>query len=176
MYMLIEQEKVVSVAYELRLDNQEGELVEQRSKDEPMTFLYGSGNLLNSFEEQLEGKEPGSQVSFQIESENAYGAKVDEAVVDLPKHVFEVDGQIDENILKVDNVIPMKDAEGNEYQGIVKEIKDENVTMDFNHPLAGQNLFFSVEVLDVREATKEEIEQGQANTGESNTTESDKSE
>ncbi len=73
--------------------------------------------------------------------------------------MFEADGKLGE-IVKVGNFLPMKDQEGNPLQGLVQEITDEHVRMDFNHPMAGKDLFFSGEVIEVREATTEELEHG----------------
>lgn len=160
--MRISKDTVVSLSYELRLNAEDGDVIEQVSADSPLTFLYGAGNMLPKFEEKLEGFEEGQDFNFSIESEEAYGERNEDAVIDLPKNIFEVDGEIDENLLKIGNVIPMKDPEGNEYQGIVQEVKDEEVKMDFNHPLAGEKLHFNGKVEDLREASEEEINNGQA--------------
>lgn len=160
--MSVSKNKVVSLSYELRLNNQEGDVVEQVSADSPLTFLYGAGNMLPKFEENLQGYEEGQDFSFSIASEQAYGERNEDAVIDLPKNIFEVEGEIDENLLKIGNVIPMKDPEGNEYQGIVKEVADDSVKMDFNHPLAGESLHFTGKVENLRDATEEEVNNGSA--------------
>jgi len=162
--MQIEKEKVVSVTYNLSVDGFDGESVEQVDKERPLTFLYGVGNMLEKFEENLEGFKSGDTFEFQIKSEDAYGQASDEAIVDLPINIFEIEGKIDYDLLKVGNYIPMQDQEGNKLDGIVLEVGDEQVKMDFNHPLAGDDLYFKGEVIDVREATDEEKQQGHANT------------
>ncbi|MFO7938714.1 MAG: peptidylprolyl isomerase, partial [Bacteroidales bacterium] len=84
----------------------------------------------------------------------------DEAILDLPRHIFEVDGKIDEEIIKVGNVVPMQDKDGNKFNGIILEMKDDAIKVDFNHPLAGDDLFFQGEVMEVRDANEEEAKQG----------------
>ena len=80
----------------------------------------------------------------------------------VPKNIFEVDGKIDENLLKVGNMVPMMDAEGRRMNGKILTIDAEAVQMDFNHPMAGNDLFFKGEVSEVREATEEELNHGHA--------------
>jgi FKBP-type peptidyl-prolyl cis-trans isomerase SlyD len=122
--------------------------------------------MLEKFEENIKGLQQGDQFDFMIPSDEAYGQASDDAVVDLPLNVFEIEGEVDYDLLKVGNYIPMQDQQGNRLDGIVLEVGDEKVKMDFNHPLAGDDLFFQGEVLDVREATQDEINQGHANNAE----------
>ena len=158
--MEITDKKVVSLIYELRQDTATGTVVEQVEKESPLTFLFGSGNLLPKFEEYLSGLKPGDAFEFGLNSEDAYGPVVDNAVVNVPKNIFEVDGQIDENMLQVGNMVPMMDNEGRRLNGKILEITEEVVNMDFNHPMAGENLHFKGEVTEVREATDEELAHG----------------
>jgi FKBP-type peptidyl-prolyl cis-trans isomerase SlyD len=138
--------KVVSIIYELRRNNHDGEIVETLSLDNPMTFLLGSGNLLPKFEEKLIGLNTGQSFKFILSSEEAYGPVQENAIVDVPITIFEADGKTDTNLLQVGNVIPMMDREGRRLNGVVKTIDTETVTMDFNHPLAGSALHFSGEI------------------------------
>ena len=80
--------------------------------------------------------------------------------MDLPKNIFEVDGKIEEGLLAEGNVIPMQNDDGQKFNGVVVEVKEESVTVDFNHPLAGDDLHFAGNIMEVREATKEEVEHG----------------
>ena len=100
-----------------------------------------------------------------LPSDDAYGPKVDEAIVELPKNIFEVDGQIDPELLTLGNQVPMMDGEGHRMMGTVVEVKDEVVVMDFNHMLAGADLNFAGEVVGVREATEEELSHGHVHAG-----------
>lgn len=156
--MKIEVNKYVTLAYELHVGEEgEKELMERATKETPLEFIYGTNSMLQSFEEQLEGKVEGDGFEFSLTPEEAYGNFEDEKVIDLPKHIFEVDGEIDEELLQEGNTVPMMDTDGNRLLGSVVEVKDEVVSMDFNHPLAGEVLYFSGEVLEVRDATTEEI-------------------
>ncbi len=152
--------RVVSIIYELRKNSHEGEIVEALNKENPLTFLFGSGNLLPKFEENLSGLKTGESFNFLLKSDEAYGDVQENAIVDVPVNIFEVDGKTDTNLLQVGNVIPMMDNEGRRLNGVVKEINTETVTMDFNHPMAGSTLHFSGEVTEIREATEEEMEHG----------------
>ncbi len=163
---MIDKQKVVSVTYQLNVNDYEGEVVETVNKDKPLTFLYGVGNMLEKFEENIKGLQEGDQFDFKIPSDEAYGQASQDAIVDLPLNVFEIEGEIDYDLLKVGNYIPMQDQQGNRLDGIVLEVGDEQVKMDFNHPLAGDDLFFKGEVLEVRDASQDEINQGHANNAE----------
>jgi FKBP-type peptidyl-prolyl cis-trans isomerase SlyD len=158
--MRIQENKVVSLAYELRVNDEHGEIVEKVDKNSPLTFLFGRGNLLPDFEANINGLAQGDAFSFTLEPEKAYGLVTEEAIVQLPKSIFEVDGKVDDNLLKVGNNIPMQDNTGNRLNGIVMEINDSEVKMDFNHPLAGDTLHFKGEVAGIREASPEEISHG----------------
>ena len=158
--MIAEKNNVVSIIYELRSGSQEGEIVEALTPDNPLTFLYGTGGLLPKFEENLNGLASGDSFEFLLNSEDAYGPVVESAVVHVPKNIFEVNGEIDENLLKVGNMVPMMDSEGRRMNGKILTIEEEAVQMDFNHPMAGNDLFFKGQVTEVREATEEELNHG----------------
>ena len=158
--MVIAKDSVVSLSYELKLPKKNNEIVETVNSSNPLVFLLGYGNLLPKFESNLTGLNIGDKFDFVLKSEDAYGIISSDAIVDLPKTVFMVDGEINEDILVLDNVIPMTDQGGNRFNGRVIELTDTNVKMDFNHPLAGEDLHFTGEVVEVREATSEEIEHG----------------
>ena len=156
--MKIEANKYVTLAYELYVNGDDGkELMERATKEIPLEFIYGTNSMLKSFEDQLESKVAGDTFEFSLSPEEAYGNFEDEKIIDLPKHIFEVDGEIDEELLQEGNTVPMMDTDGNRLLGSVVEVKDEVVSMDFNHPLSGEVLYFSGEVLEVRDATPEEI-------------------
>lgn len=158
--MTISENKVVSIVYQLRKNDAAGEIVEELTNENPLTFLYGSGNLLPKFEEHLNGLQKGDPFQFLLESHEAYGPMQESAIVDVPQEVFMVDGEIDHDLLSIGNTIPMLDNEGRRLNGIVKEIGSESVKMDFNHPMAGSNLFFKGEVAAIRDANAEELEHG----------------
>ncbi len=158
--MKIANEKVVSLTYTLTENDENGTMIQKVTSEKPFVFLYGSGFLLPMFEENIQGLEPGAEYAFSLGSDNAYGPVRDDAYMELDKDVFEIDGRIDDSILFVGNDIPMQNDEGHTLIGKVLEIRDDKVVMDFNHPLAGKDLHFKGEILDVRDATDEEIEHG----------------
>ena len=116
--------------------------------------------MLPKFEENLNGLKAGDNFEFQLTCEDAYGPASEDAVVELPKNIFEVDGSIEEGLLEEGNVIPMQNNEGHKFNGVVVEVNDDMVTMDFNHPLAGDDLHFTGKIIDIREATPEEVDDG----------------
>jgi FKBP-type peptidyl-prolyl cis-trans isomerase SlyD len=153
---------VVTLIYDLSVtdENQQKVLVEQAEADEPMVFLFGHSGLPEEFEQQLDGKSVGDDFSFSLTPEQGYGDYDQQAVVEIPKQVFEIDGQVDDQMLQVGNYLPMADNEGNHMQAKVVEIGAEQVTMDFNHPLAGMVMHFEGKIQDVRPATAEELAHG----------------
>jgi FKBP-type peptidyl-prolyl cis-trans isomerase SlyD len=156
--MKVEKNKIVSVTYELRVNEDGGEkLVETADKSKPLSFPYGANLLLPAFEDALKDKVVGDTFEAKMTPENGYGFYRDNMIANVPKGTFEVEGKIDENMLQVGNVLPMMTQDGNVMNGTVKNINNENVTMDFNHPLAGKNLHFKGEILEVRDATDEEL-------------------
>nr|MBX2840608.1 peptidylprolyl isomerase [Flammeovirgaceae bacterium] len=113
------------------------------------------------FETYLKGKTVGDEFDFSVPSDEAYGPINEEAVVAVDRNNlnFPTKEQEDE-MLQIGRTLPMQDQEGNPLNGLIQEITEEYVRMDFNHPLAGVNLHFSGKVLEVREASQEEIEHG----------------
>lgn len=156
--MKISANKYVAVIYDLNVgEGDERELMEKATREVPLKFIYGMGMMIPAFEEALMGLEPGEKFDFSITPENAYGEYNEEHVLDLPKSIFEVDGKFDAEMVQEGNTIPMMDASGQRINGSVLEVKDDVVVMDFNHPLAGETLHFTGEVIDVHEPTAEEI-------------------
>ena len=155
--MKIEKDKVVSLSYTLVVD---GETIETVKSDKPMQFIFGTGYLLPKFEQNIAGKLLGDSFDFELSAADAYGENNPDALVELPKSVFEVDGTIEDGLLAVGNVIPMNDNMGNRLNGSVVEVSENNVVMDFNHPLAGADLHFTGTVVDVRSATEQELQNG----------------
>jgi FKBP-type peptidyl-prolyl cis-trans isomerase SlyD len=160
--MNIEKDTVVTLHYKLQKDNAEGELIQQTHGSKPLAFLYGSGTVLPEFERQLAGKEKGDALQFGVNHQHAYGPIQEEAVVPIPKSTFIVDGKLVEELLVPGKTIPMSDQSGQKLTGRVLEVHEEVVIIDFNHPLAGVDLFFSIDIEDVRAATASELEHGHA--------------
>ncbi len=155
--MMIEKNKVVELTYELKNETAEGDTIEKVTEERPLTFVFGAGLMIPKFEANIEGMNPGDEFEFQLKSPEAYGSKSDEMIMDLPINIFEMDGKVNYDIVKVGATVPMMDKAGNRINGTVLEIGDEAVKMDFNHPMAGKDLHFKGNVLNVREATDEEL-------------------
>lgn len=156
--MKISKNKYVSVTYDLSVgEENELELMESATADRPMQFIFGTGTMLPAFEAHLNGLETGSKFQFTLTPENAYGAYTEENVMELPKNIFEINGKFDDEQVREGVTLPMMGSNGERMNGSVLEVNDNTVVMYFNHPLAGETLHFSGEVLDVHEATEEEI-------------------
>jgi FKBP-type peptidyl-prolyl cis-trans isomerase SlyD len=155
--MKIGKNKMVSLTYDLYYDEAEGELIEQATSEKPLSFVFGAGLMLPKFEAGLEGIGSGDPFEIRLADVDAYGEYDENAVVELPKHLFYIDGEFDEEIVAVGNTVPMMSTSGQRLNGLVMDITDEVVKMDFNHPLAGENLLFKGKILEVREATEDEM-------------------
>jgi FKBP-type peptidyl-prolyl cis-trans isomerase SlyD len=158
--MVVSDNKVVSLTYELRVNSENGEIVESVDKNSPLIFLFGSGSLLPKFEDNLAGLKVGDSFNFNLISEDAYGDFDENSLVSVPLQAFQVEGEVDYELVKTGNKIPMQDSEGHRLVGVVKTIDTDTVMMDFNHPLAGQHLFFKGEITEVRHASDEEMAHG----------------
>ena len=161
--MVISNNKVVALAYELRVSTRtdELELIEQVAADDPFVYLHGHSGLPPRFEEHLAGKKAGELFAFVVYAHEAgYGEYSSEEIVSLPLSSFEIDGAVDYEIVKKGNRIPMVDESGNSIRGLVMEVSPDEVMVDFNHPLSGRDLHFSGTILNLREAESEEVAHG----------------
>lgn len=155
---MITKNKVASIAYTLHYDDKNGEVVEVVDKNAPMNILIGHGLLLDRFEENLENLKKGDTFAFGLSREDAYGEYDEDGVVNVPvAELMEGVPAEESEMIFEGNIIPIQDHDGNEYQAVIIEIKNDIVTLDFNHPLAGENLYFEGSVVDVRDATAKEI-------------------
>ena len=155
--MKITKHTVPSMTYTLKV---EGQVVDQTDETQPLTYLAGVGMMIPGFEAQLEGKVKGDEFDFQVGSDDGFGQIDPNAVVEIPMNVFEVEGKVDTEVVKVGAMLPMQDQNGNPMHGVILEMKETAVKMDFNHVLAGKDLHFTGKILDVREASAEELEHG----------------
>lgn len=160
--MIIGLNKVVSVSYELTVNEDGTEtLVEKTEENRPFVFLFGGGGLLEAFENNLEGLKVGDTFDFNIPAHQAYGNSQQEYIVRIPIESFlDEEGNLDTEMVKVGNMLPMVDQDGNRLQGLVIDVNEQFVIMDFNHPLADKDLRFVGTVLKIREATPDEIAHG----------------
>jgi len=157
--MKIEPQHVVSLTYDLYVNNEQGteELVESATLEQPLTFLFGAGQMLPKFEENLSTLSTGDNYDFKLTAEDAYGEFNEEAVANLPKEMFQ--GQ---DLPEIGSVLPLQDNQGNHFQGQVVSIAEDSVIVDLNHPMAGQALHFKGNIVNVRPATPEELSHGHA--------------
>lgn len=155
--MKIEKDKYVSLQYELRENDKNGKVIEELDSARPLSFVYGAGRIISGFESGISDLSMGDDFGFKVTAVEAYGERRDDMVVDVPLSIFMKEGSVDEDICFVGNTVPMSDSQGRRIDGVVTEITEDSVRMDFNHPMAGCDLFFSGKVIEVREATAEEI-------------------
>jgi FKBP-type peptidyl-prolyl cis-trans isomerase SlyD len=155
----IGQHSMVTLTYDLRVDDEKGEVVEQATETQPLEFLYGAGAMLPKFESHLTGLREGEPFTIKLAKNDAYGEVNNDALVELPKNVFLVEGKFDDELIKIGNTVPMMSSNGQRLNGLVLEINEEIIKMDFNHPLAGEDLFFAGKVVGVRQASEEEVAQ-----------------
>lgn len=157
--MKIQPQHVVSLTYDLYVNNEQGteELVESATLEQPLTFLFGAGQMLPKFEENLSTLSTGDAYDFRLSAEDAYGEINEEAVANLPKEMFQ--GQ---DLPEIGSILPLQDNQGNHFQGQVVSIAEDGVIVDLNHPMAGQALHFKGNIVNVRPATPEELSHGHA--------------
>jgi len=156
--MYIGPNKVVTMSYELRNGNAEGELLERMDNKYPFEFLFGNGNLLPAFEENLIGLSEKSDFEFILKSEEAYGMPNKDHIMALEKTLFV--GEMSMGIPDIGEFVAMTNDQGQQFNGKVLSIEEETITVDFNHAMAGLDLHFSGMILHIRTAGIDEIQRG----------------
>lgn len=151
--------KYITVVYSLYTDNSEGvhELVEQAPVEHPFQFITELGVALEAFEAKLKDLNAGDEFDFTLSVDEAYGPYEQEHVIELPKSTFMLNGRFQNDVIFEGAVIPLVNADGNRFQGLVLEVKEDVVIIDLNHPLAGKELHFKGSVVTSREATDAEV-------------------
>ena len=155
--MKIETMKVVAISYEVEV---EGEVVDRATEDKPLDYIQGMHMIIPKLEATLEGLEEGDAFACTILPEDAYGEYDLSKVFDIPKSSFEFKGKLREDLMQVGKYIPMLNSAGEVCHGMVVEVKEDKVTMDFNAPMAGKTLNFTGRVISVRDATEKELTEG----------------
>jgi len=157
--MKIAPKHVVSLTYDLYIKDEDGKegLVESATEEQPLTFLFGAGQMLPKFEENLSSLSTGDPYDFQLSAVDAYGNYDEEAVANLPKDMFQ-----GTDIPEIGSMLPLQDNNGNRFQGQVVSVAEDAVIVDLNHPMAGHELHFKGNIVDVRPATPEELSHGHA--------------
>ena len=151
--MLIARNKVVRIDYTLTSDS--NEVIDSSAGGEPLVYLHGARNIIAGLENALEGKQAGESLGVRIEPAEAYGERDDRLVQLVPREMFE--GSLE---IQVGMQFHSADPEGNVTMVTVTQVTDDTITVDANHPLAGMPLTFAVTVVEVRDATPEELEHG----------------
>ena len=152
--MEIAASRIASIHYTLTDDA--GQVIDKSPESQPLSYLHGAGNIVPGLEKALAGKKAGDSLQVDVKPEEAYGVRNESLVQDVPREAFK----------NVDAVEPGMQFKAQTANGpllvTVVEVGDAQVKIDGNHPLAGRNLHFAVEVADVREASEEEKNLGQA--------------
>ncbi len=150
--MIISNDKVVSITYTLK--DAEGEILDSSDVAGPLEYIHGHRNLIPGLERELTGKKAGDSFSVTIKPKDAYGDYSKDLVVSVSKNQFPNDVKIEEGMQ-----FEAGDETGHRLVTVV-EVNGDEITIDANHPLAGETLFFDVSVVDVREASDEELRAG----------------
>jgi FKBP-type peptidyl-prolyl cis-trans isomerase SlyD len=153
--MRVKHGRVVLLDYLVRLAT--GQVVETSSVKGPIEYLHGSGQILPALERAIEGLSEGQEAAFSIAPEEAYGQRREDNVVSLPKGLFPSDVRLRPGLC-----LFARASGGQSYPITVKEVKGDLVLVDLNHPLAGERLFFEVNIRGVRPAGNQEIFSGKA--------------
>lgn len=154
--MTITENKVASIHYKLTGDD--GEILDSSEGREPLDYLHGHNNIVNGLEKALTGKAQGDAVKVSVSPEEGYGAHDPEMIVDVPREHLPV--------LNLEEGMQFSaETSGGMRLFTVREIGEDTVKLDGNHPLAGETLHFDVEVIGVRDATDEELQHGHVHAG-----------
>lgn len=155
--MEIAKNRVVSFEYTLKNDG--GNIIDQSETGEPLIYLHGAENIIPGLEQALEGKRVNDALSVSIEAVDGYGEYNSEMTQVVPSSMFE----------GVDSIEVGMQFQAQTEQGVqvirVSEVNGDQITIDGNHPLAGERLHFDVTVTDIREASAEELEHGHVHSG-----------
>ena len=143
---------VVSMHYTLTV---EGEIFDTSEGEEPIVFIQGVGNIIPGLEKALYGLEIGDKKKVHVTPEEGYGEVDPEAIQKVPRDEFPSDIPLEKGVN-----LEMKDEDGEIFSAVIVEVYSDNVKLDFNDPLAGKHLDFEIEIVELREATKEELDHG----------------
>ena len=152
MSLMIGKNAVVSIHYTLK--NDDGQVMDSSEGRDPLSYLHGANNLIPGLEKELEGKSAGQNFTASIDPAEAYGETNPELVQKISKEMFQGVEQIEPGM-----AFTAQGPQGQQ-QVVVTAVEGDEVTVDANHPMAGKTLHFDVEVVDVRDATDEELEHG----------------
>lgn len=156
----IEDKKYVELVYDLMEKAEPIDIpLYQFTEQEPDRFIFGmdGGAMIQGFKDAIRGLKAGDEFDFTLEPRDAFGAIEEEYIKDYPRDMFEIDGKFDEERIKPGETIEMMTADGQRIPCNIVAVDADKVTLDFNHPLAGQSIRFKGHVKTVRPATEEEL-------------------
>ena len=136
-----------TIHYTLRADGPEGEIIEATVPEEPFTFEAGADEILEDLENAVKAASVGDTMEVLIPADRAYGPEMEGAFAVLPKTQFVDEEGMDDSVMKEGEVVVMRDGSGDELHGVVIGVTEEEVEVDFNHPLAGIDLHFSLQLM-----------------------------
>ena len=151
--MALEANKVVTINFILK--DEDGNILESTENMEPFSFISGNNQILPKLEEAVNQMLIGTKRDVKVQAAEGYGEYNESAIQQVDKNEFPEDIKLEEGMRMIAN-----SPDGNQMPFIVNKIEEKEVTIDFNHPLAGKNLEFNVELVDVRDATPEELAHG----------------
>ena len=153
MSLTVQNNSVVSMHY--KLTDNDGTLIDSSEGTKPLTYLHGAGNIIPGLEKALAGKIEGASIKVRVEPADGYGEANPEGIKIIEKSAFKGVESIEAGM-----TFEAKAPDGTTQRIIVKKVEGERVTIDTNHPLAGVALNFDIQIVSVREATKEELDHG----------------
>lgn len=159
--MVVENQMVVTCIYDMFIAGENGqeELIEQATAKSPLVYCHGEGMMLPKFEEALAGKSVGDKFDFVIAHKDAYGEYNEAGVMELDKKIFyNGDGEFDSDRVYAGAIVPMTTSDGQIVNAQVAHVGIKTVTIDLNHPYAGEDMHFIGEITNIRPAEEKELE------------------
>ena len=153
----VQEGVVVSMEYTLKID---GEVIDTSEGQDPLEFLTGYGNIIPGLENEMIGMKVGDSKDVVVAPADGYGEYDDEALLDVPRNQFPKDMPVEEGL-----ELTVRDDSGEGRYARIESVEGETVRLNFNHPLAGDELHFNVKVVSLREPTDEELDQGHVHAG-----------
>src|SRR5215216_3011522 len=153
----VQKDVVVSMEYTLQVDNEE---IDSSKGQDPLQFLVGHGNIISGLEREMIGMKVGESKEVVVQPADAYGEFDEEAFMEVPRTAFPTDIPVEEG-----SELTVRDDAGQARYARIDAVNGDNVTLNFNHPLAGDELLFNVKVVGLREPTAEELEHGHVHQG-----------
>lgn len=148
----VESGRVVAMQYSLQVD---GEMIDASEEGAPLEYLHGFGNIIPGLEREMEGLKIGESKHVIVKPEDGYGERDEEAFIDVPRSDFPTNLHLEEG-----TGLRLEGEHGEPIYARIDRLDENQVRLDFNHPLAGKELHFDVKVVGLRAATEEELEHG----------------